>query len=93
MAYEKIYIGKGTQVPNLQISRVTLKLEEVEKIAYERGGVKYVTFEVAKMKQADKFGRDYTCYYSKKVVGAAAEPAPEMKKSKKKVQKNQEIPF
>jgi hypothetical protein len=32
MAYEKIYIGKGTQVPDLQITKVTLKLEEVEKI-------------------------------------------------------------
>ena len=31
MAYEKIYIGKGTQVPNLQIAKVTLKLEEIEK--------------------------------------------------------------
>ena len=67
MAYEKIYIGKGTQVPNLQIAKVTLKLEEVKKIAYERDGVNYVTFEVAKLREPDKFGRNFTCYYSKKV--------------------------
>jgi len=93
MDYEKAYIGKGYQVEGLQIAKVTLKLEEVQKIAYERGGVKYVTFEVAKMKQADKFGRWYTCYYSRRVQNAAAVPAPEMKKSKKKAMKNQEIPF
>ena len=60
MAYEKIYIGKGTQVPNLQICKVTLKLEEVEKIAYEREGIKYVTFEVAKLREPNKFGRAFT---------------------------------
>ena len=84
MAYEKIYIGKGTQVPNLQIAKVTLKLEEVEKIAYERDGVKYITFEVAKLREPDKFGRAFTCYYSKR-VDQNEEPAPKKtgKKSKK----------
>jgi len=82
MSYEKIYIGKGTQVPNLQITKVTLKLEEVEKIAYERDGVKYVTFEVAKLKEPDKFGRAYTCYYSHKVE-KANEPAQKKASGKK----------
>jgi len=84
MSYEKIYIGKGTQVPNLKIAKVTLKLEEVEKIAYERDGVKYVTFEVAQLKEPDKFGRAFTCYYSKKVA-EFNEPAP--KRPRKKVSK------
>jgi len=93
MAYEKIYIGKGTQVQNLPISRVTLKLEEVEKIAYERDGVKYVTFEVAKLKEADKFGRSYTCYYSKKVA-QANEPAPKKTRTRKpKAEETETIPF
>ena len=39
MAYEKIYIGKGTKVQNLEIAKVTLKLEKVKNIAYERDGV------------------------------------------------------
>lgn len=85
MAYEKIYIGKGTQVPNLQITRVTLKLEEVQKIAYERDGVWYVTFEVAKLKEADKYGRQFTCYFSKK-TDQVNEPAPAKGKGKKKSQ-------
>jgi len=94
MAYEKIYIGKGTQVPNLpQIAKVTLKLEEVEKIAYERDGVKYVTFEVAKLKEPDKFGRDHTCYLSKK-ADTVNEPAPEKVKTRKqKKEESAEIPF
>ena len=93
MAYEKIYIGKGTQVQNLPISRVTLKLEEVEKIAYERDGVKYVTFEVAKLKEADKFGRSYTCYYSKKVA-QVNEPAPKKTRTRKpKAEETENIPF
>jgi len=95
MSYEKIYIGKGTQVPNYQIAKVTLKLEEVQKIAYERDGVTYVTFEVAKLKEPDKFGRTYTCYHSRK-VNVANEPAPEKPKSKKKAKKdegNQDLPF
>jgi hypothetical protein len=91
MSFEKIYIGKGTQVPNLQITKVTLKLEEIEKIAYERDGVKYVTFEVAKLKEPDKFGRAFTCYYSKKVNDQAVPP-----KTSKKVKKqtaNPDLPF
>jgi hypothetical protein len=95
MAYEKIYIGKGTQVPNHQITKVTLMLEEVEKIVYERDGVKYVTFEVAKLKEPDKFGRTFTCYYSHK-VNTANESAPEKPKSKKKPKKEsgvQNFPF
>ena len=95
MSFTKIYIGKGTQVPNLSITKITLKLEEVEKIAYERDGVKYVTFEVSKLKEPDKFGRAYTCYYSKK-VNVANEPAPEKTKSskgKKKEKTHSRLPF
>ena len=84
MAYEKIYIGKGTQVPNLQICKVTLKLEEVEKIAYERDGIKYVTFEVARLREPDKFGRVFTCYHSKR-TDQQQEPAPKKSRKSKKV--------
>ena len=86
MAYEKIYIGKGTQVPNLQIAKVTVRLEEIEKIAYDRDGVKYVTFEVAKLREPDKFGRAFTCYYSKRVNGTE-EPAPKKNPKKGKKEK------
>ena len=92
MAYEKIYLGKGTQVPNLQIAKITVKLEEIEKIAYERDGVKYVSFEVSKLKEPDKFGRALTCYYSKK-ISEVQEPTPKSKTGKRKKEKNQNFPF
>ncbi len=92
MAYEKVYIGKGTQVPNLKIVKVTLKMEEVEKIAYFRDGVQYVTFEVAMLREPDKFGRAYTCYYSKR-VDEKTEPAPKRKSSKRKATADENLPF
>ena len=92
MAYEKIYIGKGTQVPDLQIAKVTLKLEEVEKIAYERDGVKYITFEVAKLREPDKFGRAFTCYYSKR-VDQNEEPASKKTGKKSKKAKTETVLF
>lgn len=93
MAYEKIYIGKGNQVPNLQIVRVTLKLSEVKKIAYTREGVEYITIEVAKLKEPDKFGRDYTVYSSKKVA-EVQEPAQKKPGGKRKTKKEGEpLPF
>lgn len=91
MAFEKIFIGKGNQVPNLPITRVTIPLEKLEEIAYERDGVKYVTFEVSKLRTPDKFGRDYTCYYSKIV---ADQQAPKKKTTRRKKQeKSENLPF
>ena len=89
MAYEKIYIGKGTRVPNLQIAKVTLKLEEVEKIAYERDGVKYVTFEVAKLREPDKFGRTHTCYFSRRADEPVKPEAPKARGRKKTAKKEE----
>ena len=62
--FVKNYIGKGKQIAELQIVKVTCKLADLEKYAYEYDGIRYVTFEVAKMKSKDSFGRDHTCYVS-----------------------------
>lgn len=62
--FVKHYIGKGRQVADLQIVKITCKLEDLQKFSYEYDGVSYVSFEVAKMKTADNFGRDYTAYVS-----------------------------
>jgi len=62
----KHYIGKGKQVEGLSIAKCTCKLADLEKFSYEYDGVQYVTFECAKMKSPDNFGRDYTLYVSKK---------------------------
>lgn len=66
MNSEKIYIGKGKQVNEMEIVKVTLKYEELTEMVYEKEGVKYVSFEIAKLKNEDKYGRTHTCYYNKK---------------------------
>ena len=76
--FKKFYIGKGKQVAGLQIVKVTCKLEDLEKFAYEYDGIQYVTFEVAKMKTTDTFGRDHTVYVTQRVQ--TEEPAIEEEK-------------
>ena len=61
-SFKKNYIGKGTQVENMEIVKVTLKVEEILKHKHEFEGSEYITLEVARMKQADKFGRSHTAY-------------------------------
>ena len=64
--FKKNYIGKGKKVANLDIVKITCKLEDLQKFAYfyKDGPDEFVTFEVAKMKTPDNFGRDYTVYVS-----------------------------
>lgn len=68
--FEKHYIGKGTQVENLDIVKIVLPVAGLEAAVFEMNGIKYLSFEVAKLKEADKFGRTHTCYYQSKVSGA-----------------------
>jgi hypothetical protein len=46
------------------------------------------------LKEPDKFGRAYTCYYSKR-ISEVQEPAPKKSNSGKKTkkEKSEEIPF
>ena len=92
--FEKHYIGKGTQVNNLDIVRVVLPAEGIEAAIFEKEGIKYLGFEVAKMKTPDKFGRTHTCYYQTKVYtedAPAAQPEKQ-KKAKKDSKKEQTVP-
>ena len=82
--FVKHYIGKGKQVEGLSIAKCTCKLADLEKFSYEYEGVKYVTFECAKMKSPDNFGRSYTLYVSKK---EETEGEPTSKKVAKKALK------
>jgi len=82
--FVKNYIGKGKQVAGLQIVKVTCKLEDLQKHAYEYDGIQYVTFEVAKMKSKDSFGRDHTVYVSHReeteepaIIKQEKEPVPQ----------------
>ncbi len=78
--FEKTYIGKGTQVKDLNIIRVSISKETLEEILknhivnYE--GKEYLIFEVAALKEADQFGKTHTVYISNKVA------APEKGKPK-----------
>ena len=90
--FEKHYIGKGTQVENLDIIKIVLPVEGLEKAVFEMNGVKYLSFEVAKLRGEDKFGRTHTCYYQCKVSSAIPtqdEAAEKQKKSGKKKSKKQ----
>jgi len=97
--FKKFYIGKGKQIEGLNIAKCTCHLEDLQKFSYEYDGVKYVTFEVAKMKQADNFGRDYTLYVSKKeeAEGESKKASKKAKKSKRELEhagkEGDDLPF
>jgi hypothetical protein len=93
--FEKHYIGKGTQVENLDIIKIVLPVEGLEKAVFEKNGVKYISFEVAKLRGEDKFGRTHTCYYQTKVTSAIPtqdEPAEKQEKASKKKSKKEMAP-
>ena len=88
--FEKHYIGKGTQVNNLEIVKVVLPAEGIEAAIFEKEGVKYLGFEVAKMKTPDKFGRTHTCYFQTKVHTEDSPSAqPEKQKKAQKTSKKE----
>ena len=76
--YIKDYIGKGKTVQinglETEIVQVTLKLAQAEAFVYEKEGVKYLSFQVAKMKSADEYGRTHTCYVNSKAKQETTEP-------------------
>ena len=80
-SYKKNYIGKGTQVENMDIVKVTLKVEDVLKYKHEFEGSEYITLEVARMQQPDKFGRSHTAYVT--TSEEIGEKKPKRKTSKK----------
>ncbi|MBV5313630.1 MAG: hypothetical protein JZU47_10065 [Prolixibacteraceae bacterium] len=92
--FEKHYIGKGTQVENYDIVKVVIPVEFIEEAIFEnkKDGKRYLSFEIAKMKNPDKFDRTHTCYYQTKVQSEQpADKVPEkQKKADKKKKKKSE---
>lgn len=74
--YAKVYIGKGRLINDFAL-RITISVEKVLEYAYEKGGAKYLTFEVAKMKNPDEFGKTHTAWVSVLEKPAKTEAAPE----------------
>ena len=62
--YQKKYLGKGIKVENMDIVRITLKMEDVMLNKYNYEGRDFITFELAQLQQPDKFGRTHTAYVS-----------------------------
>ena len=89
--YKKNYIGKGTQVPNMSIAKCTVKVADLLKFKHEFEGEEYIRFEVAKMQNPDKFGRDYTVYCTTREDVEDEKPAPKKRKPKKA--ESADIPF
>lgn len=81
-SYKKNYIGKGTQVENMDIVKVTLKVEEILKYKHEFEGSEYITLEVARMQHADKFGRSHTAYVTTSEELVEEKPAKKSRKTK-----------
>jgi hypothetical protein len=82
--YKKNYIGKGTQHETLDLVKVTLKVEELLKYQHEYEGEQYISFEVAKMQQPDKFGRTHTAYVNTREETPDEEPKPKKRGRKPK---------
>ncbi len=80
--YTKVYIGKGTQVANMDIVKVNLKVEELLKLTHEFNGVEYLTFELAKMQSKDDYGRTHTAYVSVRDAEKEEEAEPLTKAEK-----------
>ena len=80
--FEKTYIGKGKQVANLDIVRISVKLEDLMKLAHNYEGTLFVTFEVARLQKEDNFGHTHTAYVNK-LVETPDKPAENAKAPKK----------
>ena len=80
----KNHIGKGTQHETLDLVKVTLKVEELLKYQREFEGEMYISFEVAKMQNTDKFGRTHTVYVNTREETPDKEPKPQKKGRKPK---------
>jgi len=63
-SFKKNYVGKGTKVENLNIVKITVKVEDLLKHKHEFKGEEYVTMEVAEMKKPDDYKRTHTVYVS-----------------------------
>ena len=56
------YIAKGRQVGSFDIVAFTVSLEALQEIAHEFNGKMYVSFEIMKLKVADRFGKTHSLY-------------------------------
>lgn len=77
--FEKNYIGKGKQVANMQIVKISCRIEDILEHAHEYKDEQWITFEVSKLQNPDQFGNTHTVYVNKLVDA----PKHDSKKQKK----------
>lgn len=58
----KHYIGVGDKVEGMDIFDVVLRMDEVEPHTFEYEGRTYLKFSLAKRRNPDMRGRNYTAY-------------------------------
>lgn len=81
--YSKTYIGKGKKVNNLDIVRVTVNMDEAEAHIREYEGKRYLTFELAALKETDQYGRTHTAYINQKETAEQPEEPAKPRRGKK----------
>ena len=87
--YNKSCIGKGTQVAGLEIINVAPKVEELSKAIHEYQSTEHLTFELAKIRSTDNYGRTHTAYLS--APEAAKAPKDIKAKKTRRKSKNQKL--
>jgi len=90
--FVKNYIGKAKKVEGLEIIKVNMKIADLVKFAHKYNGEDYISLEIARLQNPDKFGHDYTVYVNR-LEEEQAESSPAPKKPTKKVKASkQEVP-
>lgn len=89
--FEKNYIGKGKQVANMQIVKISCRIEDILEHAHQYKDEQWITFEVSKLQNPDQFGNTHTVYVNK-LVDAPRDDAKEQKKAPAKATKKAKAP-
>lgn len=63
MSENKIYLGKGKSVGDYDMVNFSICVSDIPKDKiFEFEGKKYLKLTIARMKQPDKYGKEYTIY-------------------------------
>jgi len=81
--FEKNYIAKGKQVADMQIVKISCRVQDILDNAHEYNGEDWITFEVSKLQNPDKFGNTHTVYVNKLVEAPSEVSEPKKKISSK----------
>jgi len=81
--FVKNYIGKAKKVEGLEIIKVNLKIADLVQFAHKYNDQDYISLEIAKLQNPDKFGHDYTIYVNRLEEAHVEEPASEAAPKKK----------